>query len=180
MKKDLNNSTLIILFVLSIPNIILCQKSISGAFGIELGAKFDTTSIIGKGSLTDGTPMYMFEPEKPFRSFSKYYVLITPKTNKVYGIWGIGEIDSDPMCTKEQDLLMAILNKKYGETDDQGLMSTIVDAKTITIGERYITSKCSGYSDVTIDIRYYDENLKSISEKERIEIESEKLDSSGL
>ena len=180
MKKDLNNSTLIILFVLSIPNIILCQKSISGAFGIELGAKFDTTSIIGKGSLTDGTPMYKFKPENSFRSFSRYYVLITPKTKKVYSIWGIGDIDSDAKCRKEQDLVMAILVKKYGEMDDQGLMSSLYDSKTISQGDKSVSTKCSGFSDVTIDIRYYDHELKTLAEKERIELESDKLDASGL
>jgi hypothetical protein len=107
-------------------------------------------------------------------------VLITPKTNKVYGIWGIGNMDSDAKCGKEQDLIMAILNKKYGQSDNQGAISSFMDAESISQGNKRILTKCSGYSDVTIDIRYYDDNLKSIAEKERIELESEKLDSSGL
>jgi hypothetical protein len=159
---------------------LFSQEHIEGAFGINLGEEFDTTKAIGKGSLTDGTIMYMFNSSKPFRSFSKYYVLITPKTNKVYGIWAIGDIESDPMCEKEQDLLMSILTKKYGKPENTNSMFSFMDTETIQNGNRTIITKCSGYSDVSIDIRYYDNNLKSIAEKERIELESEKLDASGL
>ena len=161
-------------------NFLFSQQPIDSAFGISLGGIFDTVKAVGKSSLTDGTPMYMFQPTKPFRSFSKYYVLITPKTNKVYGIWAIGDVESDPMCKKEQDLLMAILTKKYGQSGNKDLMSNFMDVETIQSDNRKIITKCSGYSDVTIDIRYYDNDLKSIAEKERIELESEKLDASGL
>ena len=172
--------TSLIIVLLSISSICLSQDPNSAAFGIRLGSNFDVTSSIGSNLLTDGTPMYKFKPENSFRSFSRYYVLITPKTKKVYSIWGIGDIDSDAKCKKEQDLVMAILVKKYGEMDDQGLMSSLYDSKTISQGDKSVSTKCSGFSDVTIDIRYYDHELKTLAEKERIELESEKLDSSGL
>ena len=172
--------TSLILVLLSISSICLSQDPNSAAFGIRLGSNFDITSSIGSNLLTDGTPMYKFKPENSFRSFSRYYVLITPKTKKVYSIWGIGDIDSDAKCKKEQDLVMAILVKKYGEMDDQGLMSSLYDSKTISQGDKSVSTKCSGFSNVIIDIRYYDYELKTLAEKERIELESEKLDSSGL
>mgnify|MGYP007064206185 CR=1 FL=1 len=59
---------------------------------------------------------------------------------------------------------MAILVKKYGEMDDQGLMSSLSDAKTISQGDKSVSTKCSGFSDVTIDIRYYDHELKTLAE----------------
>ena len=84
-----NSSFLSYIFVLLIfSNNIYSNNPISGAFGIQLGEYFNPESAIGTGSLTDGTIMYQFQSEKPFRSFSRYYVLITPKTNKVYSIWG--------------------------------------------------------------------------------------------
>ena len=172
--------TSLILVLLSISSICLSQDPISAAFGIKLGSNFDVTSSIGSNSLTDGTTMYKFKTENPFRSFSRYYVLITPKTEKVYSIWGIGDIDSDAMCEKEQDLLMAILVKKYGEMSEQSLMSSLYDSKTISQGDKSVSTKCTGFSDITIDIRYYDHELKTLAEKERIELESDKLDASGL
>ncbi len=156
------------------------QEKIAGAFSINLGDDFEPSKAIGKGVLTDGTPMYQFAPQKKFRSFSRYFVLITPKTHKVYSIWGIGNIENSPTCEKEQKLLMAILQKKYGKQQKKDLFSSLYDAEMINQGERYISTKCTGFSNVTIDIRYKDQKLEKLAENERIELESEKLDSSGL
>ncbi len=41
-------------------------QEITEAFGIALGQYFDTSNSIGKGSLSDGTPMYKFNPKKAF------------------------------------------------------------------------------------------------------------------
>ena len=156
------------------------QEEITGAFGINLGNNFDPSSAIGKRELTDGTPMYPFSPKKNFRSFSRYYVLITPKTQKVYSIWGIGSMENDPTCKKEQQLLMAILQKKYGKKEKKDLFSSLYDTEMIDQGDKFILTKCSGFTDVTIDIRYKDQKLEKLAENERIKLESEKLDSSGL
>lgn len=156
------------------------EEKISGAFGIKLGQVFDPSGSIGKGSLTDGTPMYQFSPKKKFRSFSTYYVLITPKTHKVYSIWGIGNMENNPSCKKEQALVMAILQKKYGKVEKDELFSSLYDMKNIDQGNRYVLTKCSGFSDVWIDIRYKDKKLATLAENERILLESEKVDSSGL
>lgn len=156
------------------------EDPINGAFGVKLGQSFNIQKSIGKGSLTDGTPMYKISPEKKFRTFSDYYVLITPKTNKIYSIWGIGNAGNDPSCKKEQALVMAILQKKYGKKNSEDAFSSIYDIKQINQGNRSVLTKCSGYVDVTIDIRYTDSKLEKQAENERIEIESDKLDSSGL
>lgn len=153
---------------------------IAGGFGKKLGQKFAPSQAIGRGALTDGTPMYMFSPSKNFRSFSNYYVLITPTTHKVYSIWGIGEVENTSQCKKEQSVLMAILQKKYGKPEEDGFMAAMSDMKNIDQGNRYVLTKCSGFGDVTIEIRYKDKKLAALAEKERIIIESEKVDSSGL
>ncbi len=152
-------------------------EEITGAFGITLGQTFMPQEAIGKGSLTDGTPMYQFRPKKKFRSFQRYYALITPKTHKVYAIWGIGNMENDPSCEKEQAFVMAILQKKYGKVEKGRLFS---DIEEIDQGDRYVLTKCSGFSDVTLDIRYKDKKLQEQAEKERIILESEKVDSSAL
>jgi hypothetical protein len=156
------------------------QKKITGAFGINLGDKFDFDMKIGAGELTDGTPLHKFYPSKSFRSFENYYVLTTPKTGIVYGIWGIGSMENQSKSKKEQALIMSILEDKYGKADKDGLFSEIEGEKRIDQGNRYIIVNIEGFSDVTIDIRYYDSELKKLAEKERVELESSKLDSSGL
>jgi len=155
-------------------------EKIEGAFGIKLGEVFDPANAVGKGALTDGTPMYQFSPAKPFRSFKSYYILITPKTNRVYSIWGIGEFENTPTAQKEQDLVLEILKQKYGDRKKEGLMDRLSDLKQIVQGDRSVVVKINGVIDVTMDIRYYDEPLRKLAEKERLEIEAKKVDASGL
>jgi hypothetical protein len=155
----------------------IAENKISSAFGLSLGADFDIKSSTGESSLTDGTPLYLFEASKTFRSFNNYYVLVTPKTQKIYSIWGIGEFENTPSCKKEQALIMAILKSKYGEPNKKSKKREI---QIISQDNREIMTKCSGYSDVTIEIRYTDKALQLIAEDERIVLESEKLDSSAL
>jgi len=171
---------LVSVLFLSISSSVSAEEKITGAFGLELGQTFTPQDAIGKGSLTDGTPMYQFSPKKKFRSFSTYYALITPKTNKVYSIWGIGNMENDPSCKKEQALVMAILQKKYGKEEKEQLFSSLYDIKQVDQGNRYILTRCSGFGDVSLDIRYKDKKLEKQAENERIILESEKVDSSGL
>ena len=172
-----------IFLLLLIPSLTNAYDKIDGAFGISLGTTFESSQSIGQSSLTDGTPMYQFSPTKQFRSFSRYYVLITPTTNKIYSIWGLGSIENTQKCEKERDLVMSLLEKKYGGSDKESFsasMTEIFGGKSVKQGERNILVKCSGFIDATIEIRYYDDNLRKIAEKERLEEEAEKVDSSGL
>ena len=106
--------------------------------------------------------------------------MITPKTNKVYAIWGIGTMKNTETAKKEQKVVMAILQEKYGKRDKKGLFDGIYDIERVDQGNRYVVTKVSGYSDVTLDIRYNDSKLSKLAENERILLESKKVDSSGL
>ncbi len=179
--------TLLILLLLNVLFIANThgEQKIMGAFGIQLGDYFDTSSAIGTGELEDGTPMYQFSPEKKFRSFDDYYVLITPKTHKIYGIWGIGTAENSQKCEKEQALIMDLLKKKYGVKEKEGFFDPVTGAKNIDQGNRDVTVKCSGFRDMSfvdmsINIRYYDRELKKLAEEERLEIVGSKVDDSGL
>lgn len=178
--KVITFSSLMFVLVFGLVFSAQAEEKISEAFGIKLGQVFAPSGAIGKNSLTDGTPLYRFSPKKKFRSFSIYYVLITPKTHKVYSIWGVGNMENDPSCKKEQALVMAILQKKYGKVAKDELVLKLYDIKNIDQGNRYVLTKCSGFLDVSLDIRYIDKRLQTLAESERILIESEKVDSSGL
>jgi hypothetical protein len=172
-----------LLAILLITTFANAEESISrieGAFGISLGQTFEPANAIGESALTDGTKMYQFSPEKPFRSFKRYYVLITPKTNKVYSIWGLGDFENTPTAKKEQALIMEILKNKYGEKEKEGFMDSLSDVKRVDHGDRSILVKISGMVDITMDIRYYDDELRNLAEEERLQIEAAKVDSSGL
>lgn len=157
------------------------EGAISGAFGITFGCKFNPDFSIGQGSLKDGTPMYMFQPVNKFRSFNQYFVMITPKTHLVYSIWAIGNIKNTETGKKEQAVIVSLLEQKYGKQEENNLVPNLYDAVLIRQSDRDIMVKVSGvFNDHTIDIRYFDNEIKALAEKERIEIESKKVDSSGF
>jgi hypothetical protein len=154
--------------------------NIEGAFGKKLGEVFNPDYAIGTSKLTDGTPMYEFSTPNGFRSFKRYYVMITPTTHKIYSIWGVGSVENTEAGQKEQAVLMELLRQKYGSEEKQGVFDTIGDVKRIDRGNRYIVTKISGFSDVTLDIRYYDGDLAKLAEKERLATEAKTADKSGL
>ena len=95
-------------------------EKIEGAFGKRLGDVFDPTQAIGTSKLTDGTPMYEFVTSTGFRSFKRYYVMVTPTTHKIYSIWGIGSIENTEAGHKEQAVVMELLRQKYRATEKEG------------------------------------------------------------
>jgi hypothetical protein len=170
----------ILAYFLIFGNLAFSQNVIKEAFGMPLGAKWSPSKAIGSGSLTDGTPMYQFSPTKKFRSFDRYFVLLTPKTNRIYGIWAMGKCENSSTGKKERAVIMTLLEKKYGSKEKSGLIATLYDAKQITQGSRSVLVKVSGMFDTSIEIRYTDSDLSALAEKERIEIEASKVDDSGL
>jgi len=189
------------LFVLSLIVLInlLCTISqaqayqkIEGAFGYKLGEVFDpypsgdksnpfawNFSILAIGTLSDGTAIYKIFSEKPFRSFTKYFIQVTPKTNKIYTIRADGPVKNIAIGKKEQAVLMAILQKKYGSSTKKDFIDSLYNRETINQGNRYLLSKVSGI-DIEISLHYYDKELQKLAEKERIELEVENIDDSGL
>ena len=172
---------LILLFLCPLMcNTLIAEESIEGAFGKFLGDYFDPKSATGKSALTDGTPMYRFNPKNPYRAFNSYFVMITPKSNRIFSIWAIGGFDNSSKAKNEQSVLLKVLESKYGSKGKQDLFSALYDSESINHGDRYILTKVSGVFDVTLEVRYYDKKLKEVAEEERLEIESNKVDSSGL
>lgn len=155
-------------------------EQIEGAFGKKLGDVFYPAQAIGSSKLTDGTPMYEFATSIGFRSFKRYYVMITPTTHKIYSIWGSGSVESTEAGQKEQAVIMELLKQKYGTQEKPGIFDAIGDVKRIDQGNRYILTKISGFSDVTIEIRYYDGELEKLAEQERLASEVQKVGKTGL
>ncbi len=69
-------------------------SKIDGAFGMRLGEVFNPAAAIGESSTTAKETMYEFAPSEPFRSFKRYFLLLTPKTHRIYCIWAIGNFET--------------------------------------------------------------------------------------
>ena len=158
----------------------LSADKIEGAFGKKLGDQFDPSTAIGTGKLTDGTPMYRFSPTNEFRAFTDYFVLITPKTHRIWCIWAQGSTENTDTGKKEQDLVMLILKDKYGEPKKQRAIDRLGDVKVIDQGNRCITTKLTGIAKVTFDVRYMDLLHSEQADKEHLQEEARKVDKSGL
>ena len=162
----------------SVSTSLSAEEKITGAFGVKFGQILDSQSIEGTYErFGDDKYTYIFYPDKKFRSFSNYFISITPKTRKIYGVGAIGDMDDDSTCEKEQALIMAIIKKKYrGEIEKHELFSQ----QTIVQDNRGIATICRGLSNVNLVITYMDTKLSELAENERIDLESSKVDSSGL
>jgi len=179
---DLLRGTLIsILCILFISSMAHGAEKITGAFGIQFGQNFMPRDAISTSQLlNDGTPFYEFRPQKPFDTFSKYYVMITPVTNKVYSIWGIGGVKNDSDCKNQRAVIIELIENKYGKSERKSNLENFLDVKVVSQGERYVMVKCGSFRDDKIEARYYDKKLEALAEKERIKTEAKKKNSSGL
>lgn len=153
---------------------------IEAAFGRELGAYYDPSFAAGTSTLTDGTPLYEFNPASGFRSFDHYYVLITPKTHRIYSIWATESLNNMEMAKKEQAVVMEMLKEKYGAPSAPGLADIMASVQQIDQGSRYVLTRIDDNADVTLSIRYDDNDIEKIAEQERIADQIQKTDKTGL
>ncbi|MHC4455340.1 MAG: hypothetical protein ACYSWS_11725 [Planctomycetota bacterium] len=205
MSRSTITFLLLLLFNVLFVSKIHGEQKIMGAFGVKFGDYFDPSSAIGSGELKGKTPIYQFNPEKKFRSFDRYFVMITPKTHKIYSIWGVGRTRDGnyDKCKKEYALIMELLQKRYGSKEKEAFSNSIFLTNSVNQGNRHVLVQCGYGTDISIksghghdahlqvgypiEIRYYDQKMKKLVEKERIEIEKErieiecsKIDDSGL
>ena len=142
-------------------------EKITRAFGMKLGSSFNPSKAIEKGKTSNNTSIYRFYPKHHFRSFTRYYVSITPKTHKIYKIWATNLIKDSKKCKKEQEDIMLILEKKHGQLEK---IESIPNAKIINQGNRDITCICRESITYTIAIQYTDQKLTQLANKEKFEI----------
>jgi hypothetical protein len=156
------------------------QQQITGAFGVTLGTKVNLSQYQKTGETTDNTPLYGFTPKNPTQGLTRYYFQATPKTGIIYCVWAMGDCENDDICKKQQAVILDLLKKKYGEEDKEGMFDDLYDMKRMSRGDRSIVLKCSGFTDITLNLYYTDDALEKQAEKERVELEGKKTDDTGL
>lgn len=162
-------------------------EKIQGAFGIKLGDVFDPT---GKNALEIGPVVgYRFFPTNAFRSFTNYYVEITPISHRIWRISACGYPPEGRSCAEEKQLIFHILKAKYAARDlylgDEDMRVTI---GSISTGDRTVRVACvEKYEGGAISIAYDDMAILALCEKERrilekanLDNQKKKVDGSGL
>jgi hypothetical protein len=141
--------------------------TIEGAFGAKLGDEYDTNSAINMSTEADGTSTYEFNPANAFRSFSHYYVKITPATHKIYGILASEDFADEDSAQKEQVLVMKMLKDQYGPEEDQNPADAKGNVERIVQGNRYIMTREVSSLGARLGIGYYDKDLQKLAGQEQ-------------
>lgn len=152
------------------------KPQIKGAFGINLGSFFNPQDALETTNLTSGEKMYKINVPKKVRKFIDYYVLITPKTQKIYSIWGEAKF-KDRGAKREFSVIRNLIYKKY---NNKGKKDMFGDSCTWDIGNCRIYLKSSGYSSTSLEIRYTNNDLEELAKQEFIQQESSKTNNSAF
>ena len=90
-------------------------EKIDRAFGMTLGDTFDTRGTRSTVSKQTGERIYWFKPGPEFKTFTKYFVSITPGSQKIYTIGGTRVFQTSEECENELDIVTSILAEQYGD-----------------------------------------------------------------
>jgi hypothetical protein len=153
---------------------------IGGAFGMKLGEVFNPADAAGGPSTAGNDATYEFSPRIPYQAFRRYYVLVTPKTHRIYCIGATGDFKNVAAAKKEQVVLFRLLQQKYGGDQETGPADASNDAKRINRGNRSVAIKVDGLFGVAMEIEYFDKPLAEAAEKERIELAAKVVELGAL
>jgi len=130
--------------------------------------------------MSSGTgTIYQFTPTIANPAFDKYFVEVTPKTNKVYRIAGEGQKLSD---AEEMELRKTLREKYRSTSDTAGTVEITQGKRNIKLYGTYSGREWRFGKEVLINerthIHYTDEGLVDLAIKEAAEIKFN--DKSGL
>tara|TARA_B100000767_G_C19630351_1_gene477996 strand:+ start:136 stop:660 length:525 start_codon:yes stop_codon:yes gene_type:complete len=146
-------------------------NEINGAFGKALGEVYQgALSVITK--TTAGEKVYSFTPQNPHPTFTKYGIILTPKTQKISEIWAWGYFDNSSKCTSEFNVVEVLLDKKYESLKLMSFNSSLdTSSAYYKSGNRRISIRCplefSG--DSTLYLQYIDKDMQRLLIEEKAE-----------
>ena len=152
------------------------KPQVIGAFGINLGSFFNPQDALKVSKTTNGETLYIINAPKKIRKFTNYYVLITPKTQKIYSIWAQAKF-KDGGAKREFSVIRNLIYKKYKNKGKKGIFGSDCNWN---IGKCNIYLKNSSFMNSSLEIRYTDNDLEKLAKQEFIQKESSKTDTSAF
>lgn len=89
-----------------------------GLFGKKFGEKIADQTVL-KEDRTRGEFYVSFTPEKKFRSFLDYRLIVDPRTRFVYGISCVAKITGRDVCEKELEEVKSVFRQKFPNASSQ-------------------------------------------------------------
>jgi len=154
-------------------------NQIDGAFGFKFGEVFDPSTALEKRPVSAGGYLYVVKPPSPNELFSDYFLVITPKSHKIVGIWANRSYKDRTEALEKQAVLKPILEGKYGKAVGNGEQS---NKFVIQHPDESVSVTILGNSDkeAYILIKYHSDKLNKIFIQEMQEEGTGKVDKSGL
>jgi hypothetical protein len=159
---------LVILF--SLCTVVLAQN-IPGAFGIDFGTHIKDIDVVDTSRTSGGIPIYIVLPPHKVPFLNTYAVEITPKSKRVYAIWGRGEVSSEEECAKLVEEVASQMEKEFGVKRKKPPFKAT--GYYFTDGNRFAIVKClGGEKGWRIYLQFYDGKLENVARKEWQEIKA--------
>ena len=178
---------IITMMILALPSSLFAsEEQVTGAFGFKFGETYDEKKALKVEKTEQGEVFYVVSPLKPFKSFDAYVLAMTPVTKLIYAISATGLFENIRSCKQERSLIIDLLKKKYSlkdVTNDIDKIEAEVEIKrydAIFLEQDNVAIKLGCNANGKLVVIYGDENLESMAEKERLKVESGKVDTSGL
>ena len=156
------------------------KKNLTQLCGIVFGT-VGKSDVPSKNSRLGDETMHFVKVQKKFMNFNDYYVLLTPKTKKIYGIIMCSTFKNADEAKKYFHLVKAVLAKHYnmkGEVNIYGKWHDFIfDNGQITV--RYD----SGFSNYSVEIRAYSSEYEELKKQEEKSVNTgdvQNVDTSGL
>ncbi len=161
-----------VLILTTIP--LAASEKIEGAFGQKIGDVFDLSTAVSTNTWVDGRVFYGIRPQEPYEAFTKYRVLVTPTTKRIYCITAEGEPGHLLAAKRMQNTVMYFLSKKYGA---ESKVASSLDERTICDGDMCVRTFLI---DGVLKIEYTSQSLATTAAKELLERDVKAVNPKGL
>ncbi|WP_457601244.1 hypothetical protein [Hydrogenivirga sp.] len=154
-----------LLLVLTVLSLSAFSQNIPGAFGIDFGTHIKDIDVVDESKTSGGTPIYIVLPPHKVYFIKTYAVEITPKSKKVYAIWGRGSVPGKEECAKLVEGVADQMEKEFGVKRQKPPFKAV--GYYFTAGDRFAIVKCLGEGDSwSIYLQFYDGKLEELARKE--------------
>ncbi len=152
---------------------------IEGAFGFKFGEVFDPNSALEKRPVAAGGFIYVVKPPKPSDAFTDYFLVLTPITHKIVGVWANHMFKDQSEALAKQAELAPILEGKYGKINETDAQKNKVIIKH---EDEYISLETRKGQDgeAAVLINYHSTKLDGVFFQEMKDAAAGKADKSGL
>ncbi|EDP75448.1 hypothetical protein [Hydrogenivirga sp. 128-5-R1-1] len=149
------------------------SQHIPGAFGIDFGTHIKDIDVVDESKTSGGTVVYIVLPPHRVPFVKTYAVETTPRSKKVYAIWGRGEVSSKEECVQLVEDVAKRMEKEFGVKKKKPPFKAI--GYYFVAGNRFAIVKCLNDNGAwNIYLQFYDGELEELAKREQQELNKDR------